>query len=359
MKCINSMEGETLTSDGRVRQYRWPCGRCKACRITRRQEWTLRILLEMRVTPFVYFCTLTYHDRDLPPDHSVHKWELQDFLKRLRKRRPVNSIRYFAVGEYGEDKLRPHYHLVIFSKSEIECFDYDGYEGDKPVVTAREVIESWYRYSRTECVPVLEDGQAGRVARYVAGYVVKKWTKAEDMEYHGIPLEPEFSLMSRKPGIGLSGPNLWGIALGPRSEDRRPIQMLRYQGKLYPVHRTLKDKLKERMPKRDSGPIRTVFSNREDFLNGEKEAEKIIREHDEREAFAQLEHSRYKTARKRSGKEIDKPTKVPRGTNSTQVIEKLRKLDKAKCESIAEREKENDRYLAAIAKDFVKRRSKE
>lgn len=47
---------------------------------------------------------------------TLSKRDLQLFFKKLRK---VNgkgkSIKYYAVGEYGSDTYRPHYHAIIFN----------------------------------------------------------------------------------------------------------------------------------------------------------------------------------------------------------------------------------------------------
>ena len=64
------------------------------------------------------FVTLTYDDNQVPmndnADLILYKPDLQNFLKRLRKRKDGERIRYFAVGEYGTQSGRPHYHLCLF-----------------------------------------------------------------------------------------------------------------------------------------------------------------------------------------------------------------------------------------------------
>lgn len=67
----------------------------------------------MEISTSAFFLTLTYNDEHLPPGAQLSKRDLQLFIKRLRKVNP--GIKYFAVGEYGTDKGRPHYHLVIFN----------------------------------------------------------------------------------------------------------------------------------------------------------------------------------------------------------------------------------------------------
>jgi hypothetical protein len=50
----------------------------------------------------------------MPLDGSVHKEHLQKFLKLLRFHLNGRKIRYYAVGEYGSQTFRPHYHLIIY-----------------------------------------------------------------------------------------------------------------------------------------------------------------------------------------------------------------------------------------------------
>lgn len=68
------------------------------------------------------FLTLTYSDESLPP--RLVKDHILDFLHSL----PF-SYTYYAIGEYGPQTLRPHYHVVLFVKSSLgsldlqRCFD--------------------------------------------------------------------------------------------------------------------------------------------------------------------------------------------------------------------------------------------
>lgn len=53
--------------------------------------------------------------------NMLSKIDLQLFLKRFRKylsKYTNEKIRYYAVGEYGPQTFRPHYHLLFFSNSE-------------------------------------------------------------------------------------------------------------------------------------------------------------------------------------------------------------------------------------------------
>lgn len=93
-----------------------PCGKCLGCRIQRCKEWTERGLHELDSHHESTFVTLTYSDDYLPTDGNLRKTHLSLFFKRIREvlRKDKRTLRYFACGEYGETKGRPHYHAIVF-----------------------------------------------------------------------------------------------------------------------------------------------------------------------------------------------------------------------------------------------------
>lgn len=105
------------------------CGHCKACRIARSREWTLRMLHELVDWPVACYATLTYEDAELPGDYGLCKEDLQSAIKRLRARIAPRRMRYFACGEYGETYGRPHYHAILF--------------GIEPYKEKRLLLEAW------------------------------------------------------------------------------------------------------------------------------------------------------------------------------------------------------------------------
>lgn len=150
-----------------------------ACRINKQREWVARLQLEMLTAPLSCFVTLTYDDTHLPEGYQLKKEDCQLWLKRLRERLEPRKIRYFLVGEYGEQTERPHYHVILYGVSIAES----------PLVQS-----SW----------TLGGVHVGTVGpgslSYVCGYVLKKMTNKKDKRLKG--RQPEFTLMSRKPGLG-------------------------------------------------------------------------------------------------------------------------------------------------------------
>lgn len=100
-----------------------PCGKCYACRMNQRVDWSIRLHQELMVSSSAYFVTFTYSDDTVPEKVDketgeickvLRKEDLQSFFKRLRH---VSKFRYYAVGEYGEKSMRPHYHVLFFNLS--------------------------------------------------------------------------------------------------------------------------------------------------------------------------------------------------------------------------------------------------
>lgn len=163
------------------------------------------------------FVTLTYSPENLPKDQSITKDELQRFFKRLRKKLSKKGvqIRYFACGEYGEKNNRPHYHAIIFGT------DFP----DRQIVTQTKRGDYLYRSPTLDKAWGLGHAWIGDVtfesAAYVARYVMKKrkgdpdhvdpktglsnkdhYLVVDPKTGEAFELQPEFCIMSRRPGIG-------------------------------------------------------------------------------------------------------------------------------------------------------------
>lgn len=91
-----------------------PCNKCIGCYLDYSNEWILRCKMELELCEKATFITLTYDNEHLPEKSNLCRKDVQDFLKRLRRRIEPLKIRYFGCGEYGSKGNRPHYHLIIF-----------------------------------------------------------------------------------------------------------------------------------------------------------------------------------------------------------------------------------------------------
>lgn len=168
-----------------------PCGQCIECRLERSRQWAVRCIHEASLHHQSHFITLTFNDRNCPDSLDKRDWQL--FAKRVRNR--VSRFRFMMSGEYGELNFRPHYHAIMFGL-ELDDLEYlrKSPSGEN-LYTSRALEECWpYGFVSVGSVTF-------ESAAYVARYVVKKITgPSADAHYQG--RVPEFSLMSRRPGIG-------------------------------------------------------------------------------------------------------------------------------------------------------------
>lgn len=198
-----------------------PCGKCARCIQRRKMEWAFRMEQEMTISKTAYFVTLTYNNECIPynqygkktlvatrdEDLEIKKaiegrkritkaWKrkqldrsLQGYFKRLRRLQDrsdltiesiyngldnrKDKLKFYAAGEYGSLRGRPHYHAIIFNASE------------------RNIIEAWNNQGNVHCV---------KANKHTIGYVMKYLDK-QIGEKPRWDVKPEFNIMSE--GIGL------------------------------------------------------------------------------------------------------------------------------------------------------------
>ena len=187
-----------FTERGKIRrELSLPCGRCIGCRWTRARAWAIRCIHEAQCHDFNSFVTLTYDDDHLPGPSLVPE-HLSAFVKRIR--RAGNSVRFFGVGEYGEEGQRPHFHVLLFGKTFADR-EYIG----KSLYRSPE-LERFWKFGTSTFGDVTYQS-----AGYCAKYSVKKVNgDLADEHYKRVNLStgeivsvvPEFGRMSLKPGIG-------------------------------------------------------------------------------------------------------------------------------------------------------------
>nr|QJB20250.1 MAG: replication initiator protein [Microvirus sp.] len=208
-----------------------PCGNCIGCRIDRSRQWAIRCEHEMQLHAQNCFITLTYAPEHLPPGGSLVVKDFQDFMKRFRRRvtNPddkffVSSdfkLRFFHCGEYGDKLGRPHYHAIIFG------YDFP----DKVFLQDRKHGNVIYRSSFLEELWSKGHSSVGTAtwqsAAYVARYVMKKVTgELSDDHYRVVDpstgevfdRKPEYTTMSRRPGIGKAWFDKYMSDVYPRGE---------------------------------------------------------------------------------------------------------------------------------------------
>lgn len=180
-----------------------PCGQCIGCRLERSRQWALRCHHEAQLHDQNCFITLTYDDDHLNASRSLVVRDYQLFMKRLRKKYSPKIIRFYHCGEYGDENRRPHYHACLFNH------DFDDKvlwkkHNDNDLFISAQLSELW---PLGFCSLTALTFQS---AAYVARYVLKKRTGPSASEHYtwidldGVvhDLIPEYTTMSRRPGLG-------------------------------------------------------------------------------------------------------------------------------------------------------------
>lgn len=201
-----------------IDEYVWvPCGHCTTCKKRYQNRWTARLENERKSSLFCLFFTLTYDDKHLPRLHrkniidddgkEIEAYEAYDgkflipfsemkfdtqadldyfnkkmhsggvpyadfrdvqlFLKRLNKHfhdkytNKYENFRYWICSELGKDTLRPHYHGILFFKSEISSPNF-----------ASDILTCWSVQGQTIGNITLEPVESS-AASYVSKYVSK------------------------------------------------------------------------------------------------------------------------------------------------------------------------------------------
>lgn len=158
-----------------------PCSKCPPCKKRRTSGWSFRLVQEGKRSLSALFVTLTYNTDSVPITNNgfmnLDKTDIQKFMKRLRKL-SNQKLKYYVCGEYGTQRMRPHYHLIIFN-------------ADK-----EKVERAWSLENKP-----LGQIYIGDVNEASIGYTLKYMTKKGKIpQHHHDDRLKEFSLMSK--GLG-------------------------------------------------------------------------------------------------------------------------------------------------------------
>ena len=182
---VKSREGDCAVS----------CGRCPPCLKRRTDSWVFRLTQEELRSSSAFFITLTYDTDHVPiTDNgfmSLDKKAFPAFIKRVRKNLSLTGLKYYAVGEYGSTKMRPHYHAIVFNLPRNVFMDIGERRGHRQYIS-NELEKAWP-------FGIVDTGMSsGDSCAYVAKYVNKPGKR--------IPVHnrddrvKEFSLVSK--GLG-------------------------------------------------------------------------------------------------------------------------------------------------------------
>lgn len=177
--CIapNTLENGVMTS----------CRKCWQCRQRRIDDWVGRNIAESITAKAAHVVTLTYGPNWRmwektfgQEDHARAKLltysDVQKFLKRLRWH--DEHARYFVAGEYGSEKRRAHWHIILYWQN--------------VVPSGMPMKENW-TWDRWIDGHTFWDKPKASAIRYACKYVLKD---PEDGEQQGM------LMMSKKPPLG-------------------------------------------------------------------------------------------------------------------------------------------------------------
>lgn len=220
-----------------------PCGTCILCREEQARQAAVRITHEAQTAGTACFITATYDDNNIPQYDSLKYEDLTKFLKRLRKH--LGKLRYYAVGEYGDRSMRPHYHMCLFG--------HDFTQGR--IIVKEKPHLLWEQPWLTRCWGlgrVTVGALTFQTARYTASYVTKKlrskqrYVRIDDTTGELIAVEQPRAFMSDNLG------KAWWEQFGHQLEDhdyvvingqkqKPPRAYDRWQGE---VNETAREKIK-------------------------------------------------------------------------------------------------------------------
>ncbi|AXH74591.1 MAG: replication initiator protein [Microviridae sp.] len=218
MLAYRNSDGNIIFSDPKnnaAGDLKLPCGQCLGCRLNHAEGWAIRMVHEAQCHEENCFITLTYNDENLPENKNLDYSHVTKFIKRLRKVLSVTKvkIKYYRVGEYGENFSRPHYHIILFG------FDFTAklrYKNKENIHTHWRTKNNNKYYTSTLLTDLWGLGHAElgdvnyNTCMYVAKYVTKRVNgRLKDSHYQRTnsdgeitTVEPERSSMSRKEAIG-------------------------------------------------------------------------------------------------------------------------------------------------------------
>jgi len=161
----------------------FPCGKCPPCIRRRVSGWAFRLNKQSEQSITAHFVTLTYNEEHITKTKSgldtLVKADVQKFFKRLRKL-TKEKISYYAVGEYGSDGQRPHYHIILFNANP-------------------KIVENAWTINDVS-IGNIHFGDVGEAS---VGYTLKYISKEKKIPmFQGDDRQKEFALMSKGLGKG-------------------------------------------------------------------------------------------------------------------------------------------------------------
>lgn len=178
--CTNLIEIKKTLKSGQVELIKVPCGKCLSCMQKKAIDTAIRgsIEYDKYKNNEGVFITLTYNTANMPDNRSLKKQHYVEFIRELRRQiksdEDRTGIRILGCGEYGTEKGRPHYHLVIFNWKPTDLTKTNKFKSENGQLYTSEYIEKIWQKGNVII------GQATKATvGYIAGYTNKKGLKGK------------------------------------------------------------------------------------------------------------------------------------------------------------------------------------
>lgn len=217
--CKNEQEKKLAEYQGTL--IKIGCGNCIGCRLSNASNKADQIMLEAKQYKNNCVVHLTYDDEHLPKNKGVNletgeiiesetlrEKDVQDFLKKLKityTRGKYNGkefekqigIRTAYCGEYGDQRGRPHYHMILFNFKPHDLMYWEKTDTGYNTYISETISKLWGK-------GIVKINELTReMAEYIARYVTKKWKGSDAKEkYEQAGKVPEFYHCSNRPGLG-------------------------------------------------------------------------------------------------------------------------------------------------------------
>lgn len=184
------------------------CGSCVLCRKQRAGELSTRIQHEAHLHEVTCVITGTYRDDALPPFGSLSRAHADKFLQDLRntaRRQWKQTLRYDMIGEYSPEKRRPHFHAAAFGIWPPDAKFFKESRGGNRMYESEQLNKCWPhgRILFEEFSPAAALYLSNHQAFKLRGRALDESLQVRDQLGQLVGhLEPEYHLMSRRPGIG-------------------------------------------------------------------------------------------------------------------------------------------------------------
>lgn len=211
------------------------------------------------------FVTLTYADEHLPGMGSLEPKHLRYWLDAMRKVIGYGKLRFYAVGEYGDETNRPHYHVALFGFPPCKYgrSRYSEAGGRQNCCSVCDTVRDTWGRGNIDVGELTESS-----AQYIAGYVLKKLNRTDDPRLRP-GCWPEFSRMSKQNGgIGAGfideyASTLMTFNLEDASAD--VPSALRHGSRLLPLGGYLHRRLRKRVGRDEKTPPEVLQQRKEEL----------------------------------------------------------------------------------------------